>query len=219
MKKVAMLVIVISALSMQSFYTKTACESNNENRIGVWKTYEDFVNGNLTDLGAVNENPNIWKDGILFFEKEHIDPATTQYWGMRYPCFEFKTTGFSNRRVPIPNTSKPVHFYNGKEWNIEIAPMPIGVYSQPDAFEMLAVKGKGEPVVTNGVRTTAAESTALSEFFADDEEMQTAFNTDYAKAKGGSGHYKVFSEYAKAYNAKHTQGYEASLKDYQRKSK
>jgi hypothetical protein len=112
-----------------------------------------------------------------------------------------------------------VHFYNGKEWNIEIAPMPIGVYSQPDAFEMLAVKGTGEPVVTNGVRATATEARELSAFFADDEDMQRSFDADYAKAKGGSGHYKVFAEYAKMYNAKHTSGYEASLKDYQKKAK
>jgi hypothetical protein len=219
MKKLSILVLLISSLSLESFYPRTACESNNENRIGVWKTYEDFVNGNLTDLGAVSENPNVSKDGLLFFEKEHIDPATTQYWGMRYPCFDFKPSGFANRRVPIPNTSKAVHFFNGKEWNIEIAPMPIGVYSRPDAFEMLAVKGSGDPVITNGVRTTAAEATALSEFFAGDEEMQASFDADYARAKGGSAHYKVFVDHAKAYNAKHTPGYEASLKDYQKKSK
>jgi hypothetical protein len=228
MKKLTLIVFLIVSAVLESFYDKTPVEKNNENKVGVWKTYEDFKNGNLTDLGSVTENPNAWRDFGVFFEKEHIMPSTTKYWGMRRPYWDYKKNSFVNHAIPVPNTSTPIHFYKGGRWQIMINPMPIGIYyltgevrytadgnlQATSAVSVIAAKGDGEAVQTNGMSVSTEEGNAIRAFFDDDPDIQKAFDAEYSKARGGSKHLVVLAKYAVLYNKKHTPGYVSRLKEY-----
>jgi hypothetical protein len=231
-KLIVTLALLVGFITMESFYQKEASSKNDENKIGVWKTYEDYSNGILTDMGAVTENTNSWKDHGIFFAKGHVMPETTKYWGARIPQFEYKKGSFVHHDLPQDNTSLPVRFFEGKTYHIMVSPMPIGIFyrgggkpmikyddngdvidlknlSEDDVF-FYVCKGKG-PVV----RTHEREETRA--MFKDDPEILKDFDND----ETFKGHIQtstkqtiVFIKYVMKYNKKHTPGYISTIKEY-----
>lgn len=233
MKKLMMTAaLIMGMVAMESFYQKEASAKNDENKTGVWKTYDDYVSGNLTEMGAVTENTNSWKDHGIFFAKGHVMPETTKFWGARIPQFELKKGSFVHHDLPQENTSLPVRFAGGKIYHILVSPMPIGIFftgagkpvvkyddngdvidlqnpSEYDAFFYVS-KGKGEMVRTHEREETRA-------MFKDDPEILKDFDND----ETFKGHIQtatkqtiVFIKYVMRYNRKHTPGYISTVKEY-----
>jgi hypothetical protein len=68
MKKIGLLSITLLALIlMESFSPQSAGTETQKGRVGVWKTYEDYANGHLTDLGE--EMQKINDAGKLIFDR------------------------------------------------------------------------------------------------------------------------------------------------------
>jgi hypothetical protein len=226
MKRLLIAFAVLLVLPFAESFRLMVPAPNDDNKLGVWKTYDDFVKGNLTDLGEVSENPKAVKDQMIFFAKEHIDLKGTKYWGGRVPRFDRKSTTFSDREVPRPNTSIPERFDKGFEYRILFNPMPIGVFFMGDKPRVKWDKN-GDPSVTiydglTYIYFAKADGPVVSmpnrAYFDDDAEVQQAFDKDPA-FKGKAYTEKqglAFIKYVLFYNKKHTAGYKPEIMEYRK---
>jgi hypothetical protein len=210
---------LVALLCLTFFLPKTfQTTSDPDNKIGVWKTYDDYAKGKLTDLGEVTENHNSWKDKGVFFDKEHIMPETTQYFGARIPHCHLKPHSFVYHDIPEPGTSLPVRFINGKEYTFILDPKPIGVFTL-GAFRavfddhddiqqitvdgpifILATKGSSEPI-------EVVDKQTCRNMFADDPAILKMYDNDEVEFKGRTTQktkdVTTFMKYARKYNRKH----------------
>lgn len=222
---------MLLALASLESWAPSDTPADADNKIGVWKTYADYVSGNLTDLGSTVENPNYWKDSGIFFDKEKVMPATTQYWGARVPQTNLKPGSFVRHEIPEPNTSVPKRFSDGKDYRIMINPMPIGLYTR-GGHAVLKYDAKGDvidlKVVDNkdvffyvgkadGKVISTHERDAARSMLEDDPEILKAFDKDETfkgHAMTSTKQTIVFLKYMIRYNRKHTPGYVAEVKEY-----
>jgi len=236
MKKLMIAMAMIMALIPMESFSPAETSPNDANKIGVWKTYQDFVDGKLTDLGQVTENSNQWNDGGIFFDKEHVMPETTKYWGARIPQFELKKGSFVHHDLPQPNTSIPCRFFEGKKYYMIFNPMPIGVYSKfvPTKYTGVNMEYDANGNVTGGKQYSddyimvGNGDGPLQQFkgkesarfvFDDDPEIQKEYDND-EQFKGhvltGVKAMMVFQKYAIKYNKKHTPGYKHEIKEWRK---
>lgn len=211
---------LVALFCLTFFLPKTfQITSDPDNKIGVWKTYDDYAKGKLTDLGEVTENHNSWKDKGVFFDKEHIMPETTKYFGARIPYCHLKPHSFVYHDIPEPGTSRPVRFINGKEYTFMLDPKPIGVFTLGWSFkaefddhddiqkitidgspEIFATKGNSEPVEVLDKQT-------CRNMFADDPAILKMYDNDEVSFKGYTSQKTkdvcIFLKYARKYNRKH----------------
>lgn len=229
MKKIALISIMLPALIlMESFVPQSAASETQKGRVGVWKTYEDYANGHLTDLG---ENRLVSIKHTLTFDKETIDTKETKYWGANVygEIIELKSRRMKSAIVTW-------RFVGGEVYKAVISPMPIGVYMDKKDYVYVGYDEKGDVVDLknlnpidnqghqqsmffyaskgNGEMLKINEREKCRKFFEDDPEILKDFDNDdtfKGQVKTNPKKDVVFLKYAVRYNRKHTPGYKPDV--------
>ena len=195
--------LLLGLIAMESF-RQSSSQDDKEIKYGVWKSYQDYINGHLTDLGHVIDRNK--------FEQEEVNPKNTKYWGAKIPLFSLQ----KNKFLPQKGSVTFVRFADGRALDFLISPNPIGIFSKgniklqyDENKDVAGCNMEGDITLyaskENGEVVSIHDTKKIRSFFDDDPEIQNAFDTENATVhtNTGSKHFLYFAKYAVRYNRKH----------------